>query len=436
MPPRPGAKRMRALPLANVLFLAHRVPYPPDKGDRIRTFNILRFLSQRARVHLACLADEPVSNEIKHSLGRYCERLAIVKVGGGSRWFRTGLSLVRGGTASEGAFHVPQLCRILRRWASEVRYDISLGSASSIAAYLRLTQLRDVPAVIDFMDVDSQKWFDYAASHRGPRAWLYRTEGRRLRRLEQETSAWASAITLVGQTELNIYRQFCPNGPAHAITNGVDLDYFHPEALIGPASSRSEAPSCVFVGALDYFPNVEASLWFCREIWPQVHRRRPEAKFYLVGRRPSPALERLSALPGVVLVGQVPDVRPYLAQASITIAPLRIARGIQNKVLESLAMARATIVSPQTLVGLNACPGVHLLQASSSEEWLQTILALFDDPALRRSLGEAGRRYVEEHHSWESCLKPLGSLLGLGGSGNKQSRIAMPAGVAATNIAN
>lgn len=415
---------MPASSLTNVLFLAHRVPYPPDKGDRIRTFNILRFLSQRARVHLACLADEPVPEEIELALGRYCERVAIVQVGGWSRWFRTGYSLVRGGTASEGAFHVPQLWTILRRWADEIRFDVSLASASSIATYLRLPELREVPAVLDFIDVDSQKWFDYAASCRGPRAWLYRTEGRRLRRLEQTISSWASAVTLVGEAEVDIYRQFCPDGPVHAISNGVDLDYFRPVPPAESASNRLEASSCVFVGALDYYPNVEACLWFCRDVWPEVHRRRPEAKFYLVGRRPSPALRRLAALPGVELVGQVPDVRPYGLRASITIVPLRIARGVQNKVLESLAMARATIVSPQTLAGLNAQPGVHLLQASSPEEWLQTILTLFDDPALRRRLGEAGRRYVEEHHSWEHCLKPLDNLMGLDASRTKSAQTA------------
>jgi sugar transferase (PEP-CTERM/EpsH1 system associated) len=404
---------MPASSLTNVLFLAHRVPYPPDKGDRIRTFHLLRFLSQRARVHLACLADEPVADETLLALNRHCERVAIVPVGSWSRWFRAGFSLIRGGTASEGAFDIPELWTVLRRWASDTHFDISLASASSIASYLHLEELRDVPAVIDLIDVDSQKWFDYAASRRGPRAWLYRIEGSRLRRLEQTISAWARAITLVGEAEVAIYRQFCPGGPVHAITNGVDLGYFQPTPLVGPASCRSEEPSCVFVGALDYLPNIEGSLWFCREVWPEVRRRRPEAKFYLVGRRPSPAVQRLAGLPGVELVGQVPDVRPYLAGATVTVVPLWIARGVQNKVLESLAMARPTIASPPVLAGLKAQPGVHLFQASSPEEWLRTILALFDDPALGRRLGEAGRRYVEEHHCWERCLQPFAPLLGL-----------------------
>ncbi|HEY7314576.1 MAG TPA: TIGR03087 family PEP-CTERM/XrtA system glycosyltransferase [Gemmataceae bacterium] len=397
---------MSASSLTRVLFLTHRVPYPPDKGDRIRTFNLLRFLSRRACVHLACLADEPVPDETLFALGRHCERVAIVPAEGWSRWLRAGFSLARGGTASEGAFNNPQLRALLRRWASETRFDVSLASASSLASYLRLEELRDVPAVLDLMDVDSQKWFDYAASRRGPRAWLYRTEGRRLRLLEQSTSEWASAVTLVGETEMAIYRQFCPDGPVHTITNGVDLDYFGPTPLVAGSS-------CVFVGALDYLPNIEGALWFCREVWPEVLRRRPEAKFYLVGRRPAAAVQRLADLPGVELVGQVPDVRPYVAGAAVTVVPLRIARGVQNKVLESLAMARPTIASPQTLAGLKAQPGVHLLQASSPEEWRQTLLALFDDPALGRRLGEAGRRYVEDHHCWERCLHPFAALLGL-----------------------
>ncbi|HEY7424164.1 MAG TPA: TIGR03087 family PEP-CTERM/XrtA system glycosyltransferase [Gemmataceae bacterium] len=392
--------------LPNILFLAHRVPYPPDKGDRIRSFNLLRFLSRRACVHLACLADEPVEEDTMLALRSYCARVAVVPVGGRSRWLRALFSLARGRTVSEGAFDLPELGAVVRRWASETRFDVTLASASSIAPYLRLEELRDIPAVLDLMDVDSQKWFDYAATCRGPRAWLYRTEGRRLRRLEQTLSGWARAITLVGEAEADIYRQFCPDGPVHAITNGVDLDYFHP-------TLPAVGPSCVFVGALDYLPNVEGAVWFCREVWPEVLRCRPKAKFYLVGRRPAAAVQRLADLPGVELVGQVPDVRPYVAAAAVTVVPLRIARGVQNKVLESLAMSRPAIASPQTLAGLKAQPGVHLLQASSREQWQQAILALFDDPALGRRLGEAGRRYVEEHHCWERCLQPFAPLLGL-----------------------
>jgi sugar transferase (PEP-CTERM/EpsH1 system associated) len=213
-------------------------------------------------------------------------------------------------------------------------------------------------------------------------------------------------VTLVGEAEAAIYRQFCAAGAVHAIPNGVDLDYFRP-------APEAAEPTCVFVGALDYHPNVDGAGWFCREVWPEVVRRRPGARFLLVGRRPAPAVRRLAGLPGVELVGQVPDVRPHVARAAVSVVPLRIARGIQNKVLESLAMAKPTVASPQVLAGLKAEPGADLLRATSPAEWVEAILRLFDDPALGRRLGAAGRRYVEANHRWEVCLAPFAALLGL-----------------------
>jgi sugar transferase (PEP-CTERM/EpsH1 system associated) len=389
----------------DVLYLAHRAPYPPDKGDRIRVFHTVKFLSQRARVHLACLADEEVREGQLAALRRYCARVAVVRLGVG-RWARGLASLAAGGTLTEGAFWSGRLAATLQRWAEETCFCACVASASSLVPYVRLGGLRDVPAVIDLIDVDSQKWLDYAAASRGLRAWLYRAEGRRLRRLEQGLPGWARAVILAAEAEAALYREFCVPGVVRAVTNGVDLEYFRP----GPAVRE---PNCVFVGALDYRPNVDGAVWFCTHVWPEVVRRQPRAQLYLVGRRPAPAVCRLAALPGVELVGQVPDVRPHLARAAVAIVPLRIARGVQNKVLEALAMAKAVVVSPQARPGLAARPGVQLLEASAPAEWVEAVLGLFADPGLRARLGSAGRRYVEEHHRWERCLEPLPSLLGL-----------------------
>jgi sugar transferase (PEP-CTERM/EpsH1 system associated) len=389
-----------------VLCLAHRTPFPPDKGDRIRTYHLLRSLARRARVHLACLADEPAGAEVLAELRRSCERVAVVPVVRWARPARSLLSLARGGTVTEGAFDVPALREVVRAWAAEAPYHAVLASASSLVPYLRLPELAGVPAVVDIMDVDSQKWLDYTVTARGPLAWLYRLEGRRLRRLEEELPSWAHAVTLVGEAEADLYRQFCRPGTVRAVTNGVDLDYFRP----GPPA---EGPTCVFVGALDYLPNVDGSNWFCREVWPEVVRRRPQAKLLLVGRRPAPPVRRLAGLPGVELVGQVPDVRPHVQRATVTVVPLRIARGIQNKILESLAMAKPTVASSPTLGGLKAEPGTHLLRADTPAEWAEAILRLFDDRELGRRLGAAGRRYVEENHRWDRCLEPFAELLGL-----------------------
>jgi sugar transferase (PEP-CTERM/EpsH1 system associated) len=388
-----------------VLYVVHRLPFPPDKGDRIRAFHVLRHLARTAAVHLACLADEPVDRGAVRALEALCERVAVVRLGPG-RWLRALGSLARGGTVTEGAFASPALRETLRDWARTTRFDACLASASGMAPYLQLPELQGVPAVVDLVDVDSQKWLDYAAAGGGPRSWLYRTEGRRLRRLERGLASWARALTVVSDAEASVYRGFCPGGPVHAVRNGVDLDYFRPRP--GPLE-----PACLFLGALDYRPNVDAVCWFCDEVWPAVHARRPEGKLYLVGRQPAPAVRRLAGRPGVDLVGPVPDVRPYLARAALTVVPLRIARGVQNKVLEALAMGKATVISPACRAGLRVEPGTEVLVASAPAEWVAAVLRLLDDERLRHRLGAAGRRHVEEQCCWDRCLEPLAALLGL-----------------------
>lgn len=393
----------------HILYLVHRVPYPPDKGDRIRAFHLLRWLSGRATVHLACLADEPVDAAAVAALGRWCTRVAVVRLGPWSRRARAVGSLARGRTVTEGAFIAPALRATLRHWARQTRFHAALASASSLVPYLRQDELRGVPAVIDLVDVDSQKWLDYAAAGRGPRAWLHRLEGGRLRRLERALPGWARAVTLVSAAEADLYRDRVGPGPVHAVTNGVDLDAFRPDP-------DADERGCVFVGVLDYRPNVEGVGWFCREVWPEVRRRSPDAVLRLVGRSPALAVRRLAGRPGVELVGPVPDVRPYLAGAAVAVVPLRIARGVQNKVLEALAMGKALVASPQALAGLGLEAGVHVLAASSPAEWAGAVVRLLEDPALRQRLGLAGRRHVEAHHRWETCLEPFGTLLGLPGS--------------------
>lgn len=266
-----------------------------------------------------------------------------------------------------------------------------------------------MPAVVDLVDVDSQKWLDYAESSQAPISWLYRTEGRRLRHLEKELPTWVKASTLVSNAEVELYRQFATAAEVHAITNGVDLEFFQ------PAQPGEPENGCVFVGALDYPPNVDAACWFSREVWPHLHRRHSKARLRLVGRRPVDSIWQLAEVAGVEVVGQVPDVRPYLVQSAVVVAPLRIARGIQNKVLEGMAMGKPVVASPQVVSGLKNRLDVPILLASTPSEWIELVDRLLRSQPLRRQLGVAGRQYVEMHHDWERCLEPLGHLLSLNG---------------------
>ncbi|QEG26635.1 hypothetical protein GobsT_13780 [Gemmata obscuriglobus] len=399
-----GARLVGSPSLPRVLYLTHRVPYPPDKGDRIRTYHLLRQMAARGRVWLGCLADEAVPPETLAALNGLCERVAVVPVGARTRWLRAGLSLATGASLSEGLFRSHQLARTLSAWAAETVFAAAVASSSALVPYLRLPALRHVPAVVDLIDVDSEKWLDFAAASRPPKRWLYRLESARVRKVEKALAGRVRAASVVSRAEAQVYDSFTHAGAATVATNGVDLDYFAPAGC-------EQQQACAFVGALDYLPNEDAAVWFARDVWPEVHARFPHAEFRIIGRKPSPAVRALAHLPGVKLVGQVPDVRPFVASSSVVVVPLRLARGVQNKVLEAMAMAKAVVAAPPALAALGTEPGVHLLSAASREDWVRGVSELFTDAARRQELGAAARKYVEQHHHWERCLLPLADAI-------------------------
>jgi sugar transferase (PEP-CTERM/EpsH1 system associated) len=314
-------------------------------------------------------------------------------------------SFIFGRTITEGAFHSSALQRTIDAWAAETPFTAALASSSGVAQFLHARGLSAVPCVVDLVDVDSQKWFDYSDTSAFGRKWLYRTEGRRLRVLESKLARWAKAVTLVSDAEAELFRKSVAADNVHSVRNGVDFNYFR-------AQRNDNENGCVFTGALDYVPNVDAVSWFCSEVWPEVRRRHPACRMRIVGRRPVRAVRALERITGVEVVGQVPDVRPHLTQAAVAVAPLRIARGLQNKVLEALAMGKPVVASPQALNGINR-DDVPALVARSVDEWASQIDRLLRDDAARRELGCAGRRYAEDHHDWDQCLQPIEALLGL-----------------------
>ena len=392
----------------NLLFLVHRVPYPPNRGDRIRSFHLLKFLAERAHVSLATLADEPLEARALDVLNGLCKRVAIEHIGK-SRWLRAAASVVCGHSATEGLFRSPRLRQTVRDWSRGEHWDAIVVFCSSMVQYLDLPELAGVPTVVDLCDVDSQKFLDYASQSRGLKRQLYKLEAHRLRRVECSLPSRVKAITLVSEAEANLYRSFCPNDCTHAITNGVDLDYYRP--ILGDGRPGR----CIFVGAMDYQPNINGVVWFCEHVWPHVIAARADATFAIVGRNPSPAVRRLASLPGVEVTGSVPDVRPFLATAQVVVVPLLIARGIQNKVLEAMAMTKPVIASPQALEGLSVDSGVHVLSATTVDEWRERISFLLTHTDVRRELADAGRAYVQCHHSWQACLKPLAACQSIAG---------------------
>lgn len=389
----------------NVLYITHRVPHPPNRGDRIRTYHFLRHLAQHANVWLATFSDEPVAAETHTVLGSLCRDYAIIPVEKRLRWVRAGVSFLRGKSITEGAFSSPKMSAVLKQWGREIDFNATLSSSSALTPYQRMPFLRNVPAFVDLIDVDSQKWSDYSAASSGWKKWVYASEARRLRVVESDLADWASGITVVSEPEANIYRGFRQTDLITAIPNGVDVNYFT------PSTSPTPTNGCVFVGVLDYKPNVDGICWFSRNVWPEIHQQRPTEQLRIVGRSPAAAVLELGSIPGVNVVGGVPDVRPYLSAASVVVVPLQIARGVQNKVLEALAMAKPVVASPEPIVGLDVADGTHLFRATSPTEWVSKTVSLLDDADLRSHVGLAGHTYVNGYHRWDQCLASLNSFL-------------------------
>lgn len=355
---------------------------------------------------MATLADEPVEGETVRVLRSLAKRVTIERVGK-ERWIRGALSLARGRSATEGLFHSPRLKRTVRAWSRETRWDAVIVFCSSMMQYTDVPELTGVPVIVDLVDVDSQKFYDYAALARRPKRSLYELEGRRLRRLECSLPKRACAITLVSEPEAQLFRNICPNSKTNAVQNGVDLQYFRPISENStpwqPCTSQEQS-NLVFVGALDYRANIDGVKWFVQCIWPSLRNAHPQLTLGLVGRNPVIEVRQLAEVPGIRVAADVVDVRPYLAAADLVIAPLRVARGIQNKVLEAMAMGKSVVCSPAAAEGLfiGADEGVEVPQSDS--EWIACITELLASPTELIKRGKLARLHVEQNYPWNRAL--------------------------------
>lgn len=389
-----------------VLYVTHRVPWPPDRGDRIRTWNILKYLAARADVDLICLADEPVSDETRAALESVTQRLAIVPHAGKMRYVRGAISMARGRTVTEGLFESTVLSSVIRQWAMRTDYTSTLASSSGVAGCLQTPALSRVKhAWVDLIDVDSQKWIDYSGSARFPMSKVYELEGRRLRNLEKRLASSSERLLVVSEAERRLFDNFCPGAPIQAIGNGVDTEYF------APVNTAPKPRTCVFVGVLNYLPNSDAVKWFADNVWARVREKYPDAQFRIVGKSPTREVEALAEIPGIEVIGPVPDVRPWLNESACVVVPLRIARGVQNKVLEAMACGRPIVCSSEPLKGLAVEPGLQLMQADSIDEWVDSISSVFSDSCRAEELGMAASAWVQLNHRWESCLEPLNEII-------------------------
>lgn len=392
-------------PSPDLLFLAHRIPYPPDKGDKIRSYHLLRHLAGRYRVHLGAFVDDPEDWRHEAALREICASVHLEGIRPGWAKWKSLRGLATGEALTLAYYRQPGMAAWIRARLDE---GIPRLVAYSSAMAQFVMDAQGVRRVMDFVDMDSDKWRQYALTKPWPLSWLYRREADRLLDWEARVARRFDAGLFVSAQEAADFRRAAPQVADRVdwYGNGVDAEYFSPERdYADPYPAGTEA--VVFTGAMDYWPNVDAVTWFAREVFPQVRAQRPAAVFCVVGSRPVPQVQALAELSGVQVTGRVPDVRPWLAHAAAVVAPIRIARGVQNKVLEGMAMARTVVVSPQALEGVAAQAGTEVLVADGAKPFANATL----DALKGLDLGAAARRRVLADFAWEACLAKVDALI-------------------------
>ncbi len=385
-----------------ILFLAHRIPYPPDKGDKIRSWRILKFLVERYRVHLACFADDPRDLAHRNFLETLCESVTIVPLNPKAARLKSATGFLTGAPLSLCYFSDAKMAAAVRKLRQKA-LAAEIVFSSSMAPYVE-KPVGDRKRIIDFCDADAEKWRDYAKDAKGPMKLVYGREAKALARKETQIAAWAEAGFAISAEEAALFngREGATNR-VEWFSNGVDARYFDPLAA---DPSAAPAHDCVFTGAMDYRANVDGVLHFMKHVWPSVRAAKPDARFAIAGANPVAAIKALDGKEGVTVTGRVEDIRPWLAAAKVAVAPLRVARGLQNKVLEAMAMAKPVVATPEAMKGI-AAPRDAALTAMSDDAMAASILALLDDAQARERISRAARHFVFTHHQWDQALKPL-----------------------------
>jgi sugar transferase (PEP-CTERM/EpsH1 system associated) len=387
-----------------VLFLTHRLPYAPNRGDRLRAFHIVRTLAPRVDLEIVSLAHDQVELGQVGRLEALGARVTAVRVPRLQTYMKALGHLAGARPLTHVLLDAPGMTNTLDRVVRERPPDIVLAYCSGMARFAVQPPLAGVPLVVDLVDVDSQKWAALSQSSRWPMRWIYQREARHLAEFERTLTGVAATTIVVNERERDTLYAVAPGAKVAVVPNGVDVRPLIPQ---GPPA---EQPRVIFCGVMNYAPNVDGALWFCQHVWPAVRRGRPDAELTVVGSDPAPAIRRLhSPQNGITITGTVEDVRQYLWQSAVAIAPLQTARGIQNKVLEAVGAGLPVVVSAQVFDGLPAAVRPACYVAASADLFAEETLRLLALSSAERRRLAASADLAEL--TWESQLRPLHNLL-------------------------
>jgi sugar transferase (PEP-CTERM/EpsH1 system associated) len=391
-----------------IFFICRRVPFPPDRGDKIATFNEIQHLSRSHEVHVFCLADGKRDLDNVAGLRAHLDSITAVPVTASAIKLRAFKALLVGESLSVAALNEAKLHAAIRAKFEQLKPDLIVVYSCNVAQFVE--PFPCVPRIMQFGDLDSAKWGQYSERSSRPLKWVYELEQRRFLAYERHIAGTFSHALVHTPLEKHDFERLIPGVPVSLVGNGVDLEYFR-------STGGTKRPgSIIFTGVMDYFPNIDAVVWFCDKVLPLIHAQMPEASFVICGSRPVRAVRRLARRRGVSVTGQVPDTRPYLDSAEVFVAPLRMARGIQNKVLEALAMGLPCVASITAAGGTVIVDGEGILRASEPDEFAEHVLHLLRDEKFRLDVARKARASVEAHYRWDVQLAALDRLIaGLSG---------------------
>ena len=399
--------------MGDVLFLAHRIPYPPDRGDKIRSFHLLKHIAAHRRAHLIAFADDARDLAHEHALAPFTATRTVI-LRSKSRARAAVEALARGEPVSITAFRDARTRNAIEQTMTTNDIETIFVFSGQMAQYLPSDTAAQI--VMDFVDMDSAKFASFAADAIGPRRFMMAREGRLLGDFEREIASRADASLFVSTAEADLFRSAGGEGRVVAVENGIDTGFFDPDATFERCPVA--APTIAFTGQMDYRPNMDAVAWFAGDVLPLIRAQVPAARFAIVGRAPGAQVRALAALPGVTVTGEVADVRGWLAAASVVVAPLKLARGVQNKVLEAMAMAQPVVASAAAAEGIDH--GGTVTVAGDARSFSEACLSFLHDPDHARVMGTRGRARMIARYGWDARLAPLDTLMGFEGTARRQ----------------
>ncbi|GAB4257856.1 MAG: TIGR03087 family PEP-CTERM/XrtA system glycosyltransferase [Methylomicrobium sp.] len=397
--------------MKNLLFLVHRIPYPPNKGDKIRSFHFLKALSQHYHVFLGTFIDDDNDRQYIDTVKSYCRDTYIELLNPKHSKLKSLTGLLTGSALSLPYYRNGRL----QAWVDATidRYAIQKVLIFSSVMGQFVLNRSDIELLADFVDVDSDKWQQYSKKKHWPESWIYRRESERLFVFEKRLIAQAKAGLFVSEQEAALFRSMVPDyeDRVFGVNNGVDTEYFSPEQVF-ESPFHANAKTLVFTGAMDYWANVDAVKWFAERVFPMIKQRCASAEFYIVGSKPTKDVLALAERDGIVVTGGVPDVRPYLANADAVVTPLRIARGIQNKVLEAMAMDKPVIATTMAIEGIPVDETHRVAVHDDEKGYAEAVCQILIGEDAGRERSQNNRQFVLNHFSWQAATDRLIELIG------------------------